>query len=148
MLETIIQSTTPEKVTGVLALLAVVLPTIIEIAPIKLKPWTWLARKIGRAINGEVLDKVNKLEQDIQKMQTTEDERDAKAARTRVLRFGDEIIHGVRHSKEHFDDILMDISNYERYCAEHPRFENDRMQITVQHIKSTYRKCMEDHNFL
>lgn len=124
------------------------LSTVIEISPIKLNPWKWLARKIGRAINGEVLEKVDNLEQEIKNMKDTEDERDAKAARARVLRFGDELAHDVHHSKEHFDDVLQDITDYEKYCREHPKFENDRMHLTAEYIKSTYRKCLETHNFL
>lgn len=125
-----------------------VLTGVLEVAPIKIKPWSWLAKKIGRAINGEVIDKVDKLEKDIQEMRADEQEQRAKDARTRVLRFGDELIHDVHHSKEHFDDILQDISDYEKYCDEHPRFENDRMHLTAQLIKDTYRKCMEQHSFL
>lgn len=132
---------------GGIALLLAVASTIIEISPIKLNPWSWIAKKIGRAINGEVLEKVDKLEKDIEDMRKVEDERDAKSARIRVLRFGDEIIHDVRHSKEHFDDILNDISEYDRYCDEHPDFKNDRMKLTAQLIKDTYRKCMDEHDF-
>ena len=130
------------------ALLCAALSTIIEISPIKLKPWTWLARRIGRAINGELMAKVDKLEQDIQQIDHDAGERYAKEVRARVLRFGDELIHDVRHSKEHFDDILQDITVYENYCDEHPEFENDRMQLTVQKIKETYKKCWEEHSFL
>lgn len=143
-----ITNMTPGGLLATIGGLFVALSTLVEISPIKLNPWSWIAKKIGRAINGEVLEKVDKLEKDIQAMQDVADERNAKAARTRVLRFGDEIIHEVKHSKEHFDDILLDISNYDRYCAEHPHFENDRMQLTAQLIKDTYRKCMEDHSFI
>ena len=126
----------------------VFLSGIIELSPIKINPWSALAKKIGRAINGEVISKVEKLEKDIKNMRDMSDERAAKSSRTRVLRFGDELIHDVHHSKEHFDDILQDISDYEKYCAEHPRFENDRMKLTAQLIRDTYRRCMEEHSFL
>ena len=67
---------------------------------------------------------------------------------TRVLRFGDELLHDVRHTKEHFDDVLRDITEYEKYCLEHPEFENDQMHITAEHIKETYHKCLREHSFL
>ena len=112
------------------------------------KPLTKLARAIGRAINGDLIEKVDKLEKNIEQMDHDAGERRAKDARVRVLRFGDEILHDVRHSKEHFDDILLDISEYEKYCDEHPEFENDRMQLTAETIKSTYKKCWQEHSFL
>lgn len=131
-----------------IALLGAALATVIEVAPIKVHPWKWLGRWIGRAINGELMEKVDQLEQDIKQLDHDAGERNAKAARARVLRFGDELIHDVRHSKEHFDDILQDITEYEKYCDEHPEFENDRMQLTALKIKDTYKKCWEEHSFL
>lgn len=136
------------NITAGIALLGVALATIIQVSPIKLDPWTWLARWIGRAINAELMEKVDQLELDIKQIDHDAGERNAKAARARVLRFGDELIHDVRHSKEHFDDILQDITEYEKYCEEHPEFENDRMQLTAQKIKDTYKKCWEEHSFL
>ena len=54
----------------------------------------------------------------------------------------------VSGAKEHFDDVLHDITEYENYCEAHPEFENDRMQLTSQKIKETYKKCWEEHSFL
>ena len=34
------------------------LMTFIQIAPIKVNPWSWMAKKFGRAINGEVLKEI------------------------------------------------------------------------------------------
>ena len=123
------------------ALIVAGISAVIEKTSKTLKPITKLARAIGRAINGELMEKVDKMERDIQQGR-------AKDARARVLRFGDELIHDVRHSKEHFDDILQDITEYEKYCDEHPEFENDRMQLTAETIKTTYKKCWQEHSFL
>lgn len=136
------------QIGGAVALLLAVLFSLVEVAPIRVNPWSWIGRKVGRMINGEVIDKVDKLERNLAEMKSIQDERDAKSARTRVLRFGDELLHDVRHSKEHFDNILQDIREYDNYCDEHPEFENDRMQLTAQLIKDTYRRCMEKHTFL
>ncbi|MDO4168132.1 MAG: hypothetical protein Q4D32_12080 [Eubacteriales bacterium] len=126
----------------------IVIMTLIQITPIKVNPWSAIAKAIGRAINGEVLDKVEKLGDDLQSLRTVSDEREAKAARVRILRFGDEIYQGTMHSKEHFDQTLDDITEYEQYCASHPDFKNDMTVLTVQTIKETYQKCLGKHNFL
>lgn len=133
-------------VTGILALIAGT--TIIQIAPIKINPWSWVARAIGRAINAEVIAKVEKLESDLQDLKGHTAEQTAKECRVRILRFGDEILHDVRHSKEHFDQILLDITDYEMYCKEHPEFKNNMTALTTSRIKSTYEQCLEDHSFL
>lgn len=125
-----------------------ILLTLIQIAPIKVNPWSAIAAVIGRAINREVITSVNELRAELQSLRSISDEREAVAARIRILRFGDEIYQGTMHSKEHFDQTLDDITDYEQYCAAHPNFKNDMTAITVQTIKETYQKCLEKHNFL
>lgn len=130
------------------ALISSALATVIQISPIKLDPWTALARAIGRAINKEVIEKVEKLESDVSTINAKVDESGAKTARARILRFGDEIIHGVKHSKEHFDDVLDDITDYERYCEGHPCFKNGKTGLTSALIRDTYKKCLQEHDFI
>lgn len=136
------------QLAGSIALLAAALSTVIEISPIKLNPWSWLARKIGKAINGEVLDKVDQLEKRVDSLRDTVEERSAVDARTRILRFGDECLHGDRHSKEHFDQILRDITAYELYCNDHPNFKNNTAVLTIGSIKAIYKQRLRDHDFL
>lgn len=125
-----------------------VLMTIVQITPIKLNPWSWLGRMIGRAINGEVLEKVDTLTKDVAKNKADDDEQWVSLSRSHILRFGDELLHGVPHSKEHFDQILLDISKYEHYCDDHPEFPNGKAVATIKQIKNTYQKCLENNNFL
>ena len=133
---------------GYITLISAGVATFVEKTSKTMKPLTKLARAIGRAINGELMEKVDNLEQKVEKMDQEEQLQRAKDARTRVLRFGDEVFHNVHHTKEHFDDVLRDITYYEKYCNEHPEFENDQMHITAEHIKETYHKCLKEHSFL
>ena len=147
MIEAISQLTLGELV-GYITLFLAGAATLVEKTSKTMKPLTKLARAIGRAINGELMEKVDNLEKKVEKMDEEEQLQRAKDARTRVLRFGDELLHDVRHTKEHFDDVLRDITYYEKYCNEHPEFENDQMHITAEHIKETYHKCLKEHSFL
>lgn len=133
---------------GYVAAALVALSTIIQISPIKINPWSWIAKKIGRAINGEVIEKVNKIETEFTVMRESFDEREARDARTKILRFGDEILHDVKHSKDHFDEILLCITDYAQYCDAHPSFKNHMTESTTKHILNTYEKCMQEHSFL
>lgn len=125
-----------------------VLMTLVQISPIKLNPWSWIGRMIGRAINGEVLDKVDELSKDVKKNKEDDDEQWASLSRTHILRFGDEILHGVAHSKEHFDQVMRDITKYEDYCKSHPNYLNGVAHATIQQIKKTYQKCLDENKFL
>lgn len=122
--------------------------TLVQITPIKLNPWSWLGRCIGRAINGEVIEKVNKLTQDVKDMKETNEEEWVTLSRSHILRFGDELLHGVKHSKEHFDQILIDVSKYEVYCKTHPSYTNDVATATIKQIRKIYNECLDKHDFL
>lgn len=122
--------------------------TLVQLAPIKINPWSWIAKAIGRAINSEVLEEVKTLRLDVQHNKEDDDEQWASLSRTHILRFGDEILHGVAHSKEHFDQILLDISKYEKYCKDHPEYKNDVANATIRQIKNTYQRCLEHNDFL
>lgn len=125
-----------------------VLLTMIQIAPVKINPWTSIAKAIGRAINGEVLEKVGKLEKEMQGVRSGMAEEKAVNCRARILRFGDECLHGERHTKDHFDQTLRDIAAYERYCEDHPDFENNVTELTSDRIKEIYRRCLDNNDFL
>ena len=75
-------------------------------------------------------------------------ENEATTCRYRILRFNDEILHGQRHTKEHFDQILEDITRYETYCDEHPKYENNKAVLAITNIKGVYRKCSDENTFL
>lgn len=124
------------------------LMTLIQISPIKLNPWSWIARCVGRAINADVIDNVNDLKNSVQSNKDDDDQQWADLRRTHILRFGDEIRLGVSHSEEHFDQILDDISKYTTYCDTHPHYLNDKAGATIALIKKKYSECLADNKFL
>lgn len=75
-------------------------------------------------------------------------ERDARAARSQIIRFNDELLNGMRHSKSMFDSILVDCSDYEHYCECHPHFQNGVATEAIANVRRCYRKCEEDRDFL
>lgn len=121
--------------------------TLIQIAPIRINPWSFIARAVGNAINADLLDKIDRVEKEVIEIGHAAEERYAVDCRTRILRFGDEILHSEKHSKEHFDQILRDITTYEQYCETHPEFENNTAVLTAKKIKETYQECMTEHSF-
>lgn len=129
--------------------------SLIEVAPIKINPWTWLGQRISKAFNGEVMREIGNLskevkdvKQDVTDIREEAKEREATNRRTRILEFGDEILHEVDYSKEHWDNILRDITDYENYCDEHPHYMNHVAKATIKHIKNMYDKHLEDDSFL
>ena len=122
--------------------------TIIQISPIKINPWSAIAKALGRAINKEMMDKLESLDKEMKQLRDATALESALNCRVRIIHFGDETLHGQKHTKEHFDQILRDIDKYEHYCSTHPEFENNVTVLTSARIKEIYRKRLADGDFL
>lgn len=75
------------------------------------------------------------------------DRREAVSCRVRILHFEDELQEERHHSKDSFDQVLSDITTYDRYCEKHPDFRNHQTVATVEHIRSVYNKRLEKRDF-
>lgn len=127
------------------------LMTFVQIAPIKVNPWSWLAKKIGRAINGEVLNEIadikkeqretqDKLEKHIQ----DDDERDASMHRQRILRFNIELMRGEDFTHECFNDtrriaIRRIVNDRVCHCSD-LRIKHYLLMPTIDDISISIRK--------
>lgn len=128
--------------------------SVVQISPIKIKPWTYLGNLVGNTINGDILNKINKLKcmnenTNNQLMLLREELHQDRAitCRVRILRFEEELLQDMHHSKEAFDQVMGDINYYEQYCKHHPDFLNNMINLTIQHIKKVYLKQLEDRGF-
>ncbi len=126
----------------------VVLITLVQIAPIKVNPWSAICRAIGRALNGDVIAKLDKVENRLDEHIRMDDERNADLHRARILQFNTELLRSIRHTEEDFNEILYNIDCYEKYCTEHPEYQNNRAVHAIKNIDRVYDECMENHDFL
>ena len=129
---------------GIITVCAVVVMSLVEVSPIKINPWSW----IGKVLNKDILNKLEIVEQNVAEVKREVWESSAVTSRYRILRFDDEILHDIKHSKEHFDQILLDIDVYEKFCEEHPDFKNNLAVMAIKHIKEIYSKCSRENSFL
>lgn len=129
-------------------LIIIVILSLVQIAPIKISPWTWIGGWIGKIIGVRtVSEKVDKLENKVDSLEDKVDRNEAITSRVRILRFGDELRGGATPSKESFDQVLSDITNYNQYCMDHPKFENDKTVLTTKVIKETYTRLYSEGKF-
>lgn len=115
--------------------------TLVEIAPVKVDPWSWLAKTIGKAINADI---TAKLEAHI----AMDDKRAADAHRARILHFNNELLRDIPHTKEEFIEVLAEIDAYEKYCREHPDYPNNRAVLAIENIREIYKERLKKHDFL
>ena len=125
-----------------------VLLTLVQITPIKVNPWSAIARWIGKAINGEVLGKLGHLEKRLDKHITDDDKRDADGHRVKILQFNNELLRSIDHTKEEFIEVLAEIDAYERFCDNHPDYPNNRAVLAIENIRENYKERLKKHDFL
>ena len=129
--------------------------TFIQIAPIKVNPWSAIVRGIGKALNGDVLKKLDVLEagqvetrKRLDEHIRIDDDRNADTHRSRLLHFNTELLRGDKHTREDFIETLAEIDFYEHYCREHPDYENNRAVLAIENIERVYKDLMENGGFL
>ena len=152
----IIEDITVPGWTGIVLLVL----TLIQVSPIQINPWSWIAQKVGNALNHDVIKKQEEIQKESQEYRKNNDakiegivtmfeRREAEDARNRILRFGDEIkSKQIRHSQEYYNQILADMTDYETYCHEHPTFKNERTIATEQIIRDAYKDHLQNNDFL
>lgn len=128
---------------GLLALTA-----LIQIAPIKVNPWTAIAKAVGRAINADVLNELDTVKKDLADHIRMDGERNADEHRTRILRFNNELLRDIPHTKEEFIDVLADIDFYERYCEDNKDYKNNRAVHAIANISRVYDERLQKHDFM
>lgn len=102
-----------------------------------------------RGKTAELDKKIDGIRKDLDGLRAEIKKSDALQARRRILRFNDELLSGIKHSKEAFDDIIdEDLDLYEKFTNTHPDFVNNKCQLAKQHIKDTYLKCEREASFL
>lgn len=126
----------------------IALMTLVQITPIKINPWSAIGRAIGRVLNGDVMAKLNEVQKRLDKHIHIDDERNADMHRVQILRFNRELLQdNIPHTQEDFIEALSEIDFYERYCREHPEYENNRAVLAIQNIERTYSEKLEKHDF-
>lgn len=125
-----------------------VLLSLLEVSKIPINPWSGLAKLIGNALNADVLAEVKQTKKRLDDHIATDDERNANLLRTQILRFNDELVDNRKHAKEHFDEILSIIDEYETYCRTHEDYKNNKCAHAVANISRVYDERLEKRDFL
>lgn len=100
-----------------------------------------------KAVRSELTEVKEAIDEKLNAVKEAIDENEAKASRIRILKFADEIFMEMNHSKDAFDQCLSDVTFYEKYTKEHPRFQNHQTQETVEYIKEVYHERMQKKDF-
>ncbi len=125
-----------------------ILMTLIQIAPVKVNPWSWLARTIGKAINADVSVRLSEIEKKLDGHIDMDDKRTADGHRAQILHFNNELLRPISHTKEEFIEVLAKIDAYEKYCEAHPDYPNNRAVLAIENIREIYKDRLKKRDFL
>lgn len=129
----------------------VVIMSLIEFSKIKINPWSFIGNIFNKELRSQIDsqgDQINALSEKVSNIQTEVNENAAMSSRYRILRFDDEIRHGTLHTKEHYDQIMVDIDIYEAFCKRNPDFRNNLAHKAISNIKRVYDVHNDDNSFL
>ena len=98
----------------------------------------------SQEIEKQIKDLKSEQQEGFNKLNTKVDYNAAVLARTHILRFNDEIMNGMKHSREYWRQQLDDCDTYEEFCKDNPNFKNSYTEIADKNIKTTFERLMNE----
>lgn len=153
---------TPENIILLCGGAVAALLGLVEISPIKINPWSAIAKAIGKAINADVLadlqavqnaqretrEALDKHIEDDKAQKAADDEYKAETQRASFLAFNTSLLRGELHTQEDFFDAFRHIDRYEEYCRSHPGYKNNRAVHAIANIGRVYDDRLKARDFL
>lgn len=141
---------------GTLAMMAIALVmTLIQITPIKINPWSKVARGIAKLFTGDVTKKLDTLEKKLDTVDQRLNEHieesaaiDLRNRRESILDFASALAEGKRrYTREQYEQMLKECDSYDMYCTE-KRFKNAVAEESMALIRQSYAEKLRDNSFL
>ena len=135
--------------------------TIIQIAPIKINPWSfvwkmikkffcWISRvSLAPVINkmDEIDKKVDKVQREINTVKKEFEIKNANDWRWDILDFFNSARNGRPHSKEEWDHVIDQVKVYERYVEIHG-IDNGVLEEASKWLRAEYQEHLKKNDFL
>ena len=110
--------------------------TLVQIAPIKLNPWTF----IGNCINGDLKKELSELKRDFEQTK-------AQDKRWHILSFANSCRNGKRHSKDEWEHLIAELKEYEEY-TKRKQIPNGVFEEDAKYLRTLYQKISMENDFL
>ena len=114
--------------------------TLVEIAPIKINPWSKFFRWIGNAMLGE-------FKKEMQDFKADQEERNAVDMRWKIIDFANSCRRGEKHSKDAWRHCLDQIAKYEKYTEDHG-IVNGVIDADSEYLHTVYIERNKKNDFI
>lgn len=150
-----------ENMSWWMVLLLIVL-SVVQLTPVKLNPWSWILKSLGKIINSDLCEKIETVSKqqienrqlldkhvsDDAKWKETYEAQKMDELRQTILHFNNELLRKQKHTKEEFVEILAVIDRYKAYCKTHEDYPNSRAVHAIANIERVYDERLEKNDFL
>lgn len=111
--------------------------TIIEIAPIKINPWSKMFRWIGNVMLGDFKSEMLTFKRE-------QEEKNANDMRWAIINFANSCRRGENHSKDAWRHVLNQISEYEKFTEKH-NIINGVVDADSEYLHQLYKdRCVKN----
>lgn len=120
---------------------------VVEVAPIKINPWTKLLKAIGNRMNSDILVRLKEVEDQLAQQDAKIDNNEKDRIRFEILDFARTCRQHDEHTTEEFDHIFEQYDKYEVILAklEQP---NGKVTQAMHFINGVYQIVCEKNNFV
>lgn len=119
---------------------------VLEITPIKFNPISFVLNLIGKKLNKDVEDKIQKIDVKVDKVQLDLQTHKVESQRRDILNFADELMQNQKKTKENFVNIISLHDKYEKYINDN-NIENGQVDLAFEYISAQYKECMNTNGF-
>lgn len=113
---------------------------LIQIAPIKINPWSTLFQWIGKLITGNACGKIDDLIKQV-------DENEKDRIRWEILDFANSCRNGRKHTRDEFQHIVTLRDKYKRLLQK-TNDTNGVFDVEYKYIQDLYAERLEKNDFL
>lgn len=123
------------------------LSIVVEVAPIKLNPWTKLLRAVGNRMNADILSRLKDVEVQLAQQDAKIDNNEKDRIRYEILDFARACRKHEKHTKEEFDHIFEQYDKYEVILSklEQP---NGKVTQAMHFISEVFQDILAQDDFI
>lgn len=114
--------------------------TVIEIVPVKIKPWSMLLTWLGDRLCGDI-------RRDLTEMKKEFEEYQAEDMRWSILDFANSCRNKERHSKEEWNHAISQLKKYETYTKK-KHIDNGVIEEDGEYLRELYHERCIKNDFL
>jgi uncharacterized membrane protein YheB (UPF0754 family) len=120
---------------------------VFEISPIKINPISSLLSWIGSKLNKDLKKDIYQIQTDMNTIRLDLQDHKVESLRREILDFSDDLMHGMKKTKENFNYIIALHDKYDRFI-ETNGLENGQVDLAFDYISNKYKEYQENNSFL